>query len=182
MPNTFLDVNTTTGRLDRKTALDVSAGSADAGKVVALNSSGKLDATLFDSATLGGGGDAILCTEALAAGDWVNIFLSGGVRKCRKALAADGTKPAHGFVIAAVTSGGSATVYRGGTNTKIALTGFTTSDIGTPLFLSDSVSGGCTKTPPSTAAHLLQRLGFIADVTGLGFVEAQLDMGYEILL
>ena len=181
MPNTFLDINTTTGRLDRKTASDISAGSADAGKVVALNSSGKLDATLFDSATLGGGGDAILTTEALSAGDWVNIYLSGGVRKCRKALGADGTKPAHGYVLAAVTSGGTATVYRGGTNTKIALTGFTTSDIGTPLFLSASTSGGCTKTPPSTAAQLLQRIGYVSDVTG-SFVEAQLAFEYEILL
>jgi hypothetical protein len=181
VPNTFLDVNTTTGRLDRKTALDVSAGSADAGKVVALNSSGKLDATLFDSATLGGGGDAILCTEALAAGDWVNIFLSAGVRKCRKALAADGTKPAHAYVLIAVSSGASATVFRTGTNTKIALTGFTASDIGGPLFLSDATSGGSTKTPPTVALHLLQRLGFISDVTG-SFVEAQLDMSYEILL
>ena len=181
MPNTYLDINTTTGRLDRKTASDISTGSPDAGKVVSLNTSGKLDATLFDSATLGGGCDAILTTEALSAGDWVNIYLSGGVRKCRKALAADGTKPAHGYVLAAVTSGGTATVYRGGTNTKIALTGFTTSDIGTPLFLSAATSGGCTKTPPSTAAQLLQRLGFIAHVSS-SFVEAQLDFSYEVLL
>ena len=181
MANTFLDINTTTGRLDRKTANDTSAGSADGGKVVALNSSGKLDATLFDSATLGGGGDLIVTTEAVAAGDWVNIFLSGGVRKCRKALGADGTKPAHGFVLVAATSGGTATVYRTGTNTKIALTGFTTSDIGTALFLSDATSGGCTKTPPNTATHLLQRIGYVSDVTG-SFVEAQLAFEYEVLL
>jgi len=179
--NTFLDINTTTGRIDRKSANDVSSGSPDGGKLVALNSSGKLDATLFDSATLGGGGDAIAATEALAAGDWVNIFLSAGVRKCRKALGADGTKPVHGFVLAAVTSGATATVYRGGTNTKVALTGFTTSDIGTPLFLSATTSGGCTKTPPSTAAQLLQRIGYVSDVTG-SFVEAQLAFEYEILL
>lgn len=180
MPNTYLDINTTTGRLDRKTAADASTGAPDAGKVVALASNGKIDPTMIDSTALGGGGDAILCTEALTAGDWVNIFLSGGVRKCRKALAQDGTKPAHGFVTASFTSGASATVYRSGTNTKIALTGFTSSDIGAPVFLSAASSGATTKTPPSTAGQLLQRLGYVSDVNTL--VEAQLDFGYEILL
>jgi len=180
VPNTYLDIDTTTGRLKRQTASDSSTGATDAGKVVALASNGKIDPTMIDSTALGGGGDAILCTEALAQGDWVNIFLSGGVRKCRKALAQDGTKPAHGFVTAAFTSGSAATVYRSGTNTKIALTGFTTSDIGAALFLSPTTSGGCTKTPPTTAGQLLQRLGYISDVNTL--VEAQLDFGYEIIL
>ena len=180
MPNTYLDIDTTTGRLARKTATDVSAGSADGGKVVALASNGKIDPTLIDSTALGGGGDAIPCTEALAAGDWVNIYLSGGARKCRKALAADGTKPAHGFVTSAFASGATATVYRSGTNTKVGLTGFTSSDIGAPVFLSAATSGGTTKTPPSGSLQLLQRLGYVSDVNSQ--VEVQLDFGYEIVL
>ena len=180
MANTYLDIDTTTGRLKRQTASDTSTGAPDAGKVVALASNGKIDPTMIDSTALGGGGDAIICTEALSAGDWVNIFLSGGVRKCRKALAQDATKPAHGFVTAAFASGATATVYRSGTNTKVALTGFTSSDIGTAIFLSASTSGASTKTPPSTAGQLLQRIGYISDVNTL--VEVQLDFAYEIIL
>jgi len=180
VPNTYLDIDTTTGRLTRKSASDSSTGSPDAGKVVALASNGKIDPTMIDSTALGGGGDAIVCTEALTAGDWVNIYLSGGVRKCRKALAQDGTKPAHGFVTASYTSGSTATVYRSGTNTKVPLTGFTASDIGAALFLSATTSGGSTKTPPSTSGQMLQRIGYISDVNSL--VEVQLDFGYEIIL
>ena len=180
MPNTYLDIDTTTGRLARKSATDTSAGASDGGKVIALASNGKIDPTLIDSTALGGGGDAIVCTEALSAGDWVNIYLSGGVRKCRKALATDASKPAHGFVTSAFSSGATATVYRSGTNTKVGLTGFTSSDIGTPVFLSATTSGATTKTPPSTIGQLLQRLGYVSDVNSL--VEAQLDFGYEILL
>jgi hypothetical protein len=178
--NTYLDIDTTTGRLKRVTATDTSSGATDGGKVVALASNGKIDPTLIDSTALGGGGDAIVCTEALSAGDWVNIVLSGGVRKCRKALATDSSKPAHGFVTSAFASGATATVYRSGTNTKIALTGFSSSDIGAPVFLSATTSGATTKTPPSSTGQLLQRLGYISDVNSL--VEAQLDFGYEIIL
>jgi hypothetical protein len=180
MANTYLDIDTSNGRITRHTATDVSAGGADAGKIPALNSSGKFDSTLIDLTGITGTTYAITATEALSDGDWINIYYSSG-KKCRKALATDTTKPANGFVLAAVSNGATATVYTSGVNAHVALTGFTTSEIGKPVFLSAGTSGGSTKTPPSTAGNFLQQVGKVNDVTG-SFVEVQFDIGVEIVM
>jgi hypothetical protein len=103
-------------------------------------------------------------TETLSAGDFVNLFLSGGVIKCRKADATTNGKPAHGFVLGAVTSGTSATVYRI-SNTNTSLTGLT---IGADYYLS-TTAGGVTTTPPSTAGNIVQYLGRASSDTELVF-------------
>jgi hypothetical protein len=61
---------------------------------------------------------SITASEALAAGDLVNIYDSTGA-KCRKADASTSGKEAHGFVLAAVESAASATVYFEGSNTQV---------------------------------------------------------------
>ena len=180
MPNTYLDVDTTTGRLKRNTAITTSAGNADGNKVVSTGANGKIDSSLIDSTVFGGGGDFIVTTEALSPGDWVTIYLSSGVRKCRKALAQDGTRPAHGFVDTAFAIGESAKVFRGGTNAQVALTGFASSDIGAAVFLAAGTPGGSTKTPPSTALQLIQRVGYVVDVGST--VSVQMELGPEIIL
>ncbi|MGX5777505.1 hypothetical protein [Methylorubrum zatmanii] len=62
-------------------------------------------------------------SEALAAGAQVNLWSNGGVLSARNAdaSAANGGKRSDGFVIGAVSSGASATVYRsGGPNTGLS--------------------------------------------------------------
>ena len=63
-----------------------SVGAGDAGKVVALDGSGRIDPTMMPVG-LGADTASIQASEALSAGDFVNIWNSGGAR-VRKADAA----------------------------------------------------------------------------------------------
>lgn len=133
-----------------------SAGSGDAGKLVALNPDGHIDETMLPP---GVGGDVRLieASENLAAGDYVNIHNSSGakVRKADASVAAAG-EIAHGFVLDNVTSGDDATVYFEGTNT--AQSGLTP---GVTYVLSHTTPGGVLPlaSASTTAGHALQILG-----------------------
>jgi len=175
----FLDINTTTGAIVRREAISVSTGTSDADKIVRTKANGQLDESLFPS-TLGAAAETIQASENLAAGDWVNIHEVSGARRVRRAVASDDTRPAHGYVTSAVTSGSNATVYLGGINTEVATTGFVASDVGRAVFLSASTSGGCSKTPPSSAGNVVQRLGYVVEVASK--VRVQLDMSYIVTL
>ena len=137
-----------------------SAGAGDAGKGVALDGTGKLDNSTMP---VGVGADtkALTATEALASGDFVNVYASTGA-KCRKADATT-NKPAHGFVLAAVDQDATATGYFEGTNTQ--LTGLTA---GSPYFLSTS-AGGVTVTAPSASGNIVQRVGVAVSDTEISF-------------
>lgn len=175
----FLDVNTTSGEIERKTAIATSAGATDADKIPRTGPDGKLDAS-FMPATGGESAETVAASEALAAGDWVNFHVVGGARRVRKAVAADNTKVAQGYVAAAVNSGADAQVFTKGINGQVAPAGFTANDVGAPVFLSAGTSGGCSKTPPSGAGNIVQRLGFVVEVSGT--VRVQLDMSYLVKL
>jgi hypothetical protein len=137
-----------------------SAGVADAGKLPALDATGRLDATMMP---VGIAADTAIITtsEALAAGDFVNIHNSTGA-KARKADATISGKEAHGFVLAAVGSGAPATVYFEGSNT--AVTGQTPG----PVFLA-TTAGGATATAPSASGNVVQRIGFATAATVVNF-------------
>ena len=140
------------------TAISSSAGVGDALKVIATNAQGKLDST-FLPAGVGPTTVSIQASENLSAGDFVNIHDATGAR-VRKA---DGSnaRAAHGFVLDAVTSGATATVYRSGSNT--GLTGLVP---GTAYFLSTATAGAATATAPTlTPGHIIQVLG-VADSAG----------------
>lgn len=148
------------GVLTEVFGVQTSAGAANAGDLVSLDDTGRIDNTMMP---VGIGADtAIIPTsEALAAGDWVNIWNSTGA----KARKADGTvagKEAHGFVLAAVTSGGNATVYFEGTNTQVS--GQTPGAV----FLSTTAGQGTT-TPPSATGNVVQRIGFAVSATAVNF-------------
>jgi hypothetical protein len=96
-------------------------------------------------------------TEALAANDLVNIYNSSGA-KVRKANATDGTKPAHGYVKAAVVSGDPAIVYFDGENDGVS--GLTP---GT-YFLS-TTGGQMVTAPPSANGNIAQKVG-VATASG----------------
>lgn len=158
-------------------AITSSAGAADAEKIVATNTSGVLDDSIINAATTGANKTAkfradgtldpsvlptgsgtdsatLPASEALSAGDFVNLWDNAGTTNVRKADAAAEGKRADGFVLEAVTSGANALVYFEGRNTQLSgLTG------GTTLYLSASAPGTATSTAPSTAGNVVQELG-----------------------
>ena len=177
------------GTLTEETSVATSAGAEDEGKIPALNASGILGATIVNSKTTSAGAEdsgkipalgatgkldtsfmptgiaadtaVVAASEALAAGDLVNIYDATGA-KCRKADASTAGKEAHGFVLAAVESAANATVYFEGTNNQV--TGLTPGR----QFLS-TTPGGCTATAPSGSAQVVQRVGFATSATSMNF-------------
>lgn len=149
-----------TGTITEKAAVQSSAGAGDAGKIPALDAAGKLDTTMMPT---GIAADTAIVTasEALAAGDLVNIWNSTGA-KVRKADASTAGKEAHGFVLAAVSSSASATVYFEGTDSQV--TGLTPG----VQFLS-TTPGLATLTAPSATGNVVQRVGFATAATALNF-------------
>lgn len=115
--------------------------------------------TLTISASGGGGGSGIdpellPAGEALAAGDYVNLYLDAGTVKARKA-GGSGKYPAHGFVKAAVSAAATASVYPL-SMTNDALSSLTA---GTTYYLSTSTAGQVQATAPATSGALRQELG-----------------------
>jgi hypothetical protein len=151
------------GTLTEKEATVVSAGAGDAGEIVALDNTGRLDSSVLP---VGIGADTAIVTagEALAAGDFVNVYNDTGA-KVRKADATTAGKEAHGFVLAAVDNGDPATVYFEGTNTQVS--GATAGVV----FLATS-AGGFTSTAPSSTGNVVQKLGVAISTTAISF-EAQ---------
>src|SRR5215831_2342559 len=94
------------GTLTETTAAVTSTADA----IVSLNASGHLDASVLPSG-VGAATQVITASEALAAGDFVNVWNSSGAFRVRKADGSTNGKQAHGFVLAAVASGAAATVY-----------------------------------------------------------------------
>lgn len=177
------------GNIAEEASIESSAGAGDEGKIPSLNSSGVLDSTIVNSKTTSAGaGDSgklpaldaagrldtsfmpigvaadtasITASEALSAGDLVNIWSSTGA-KARKADATTSGKEAHGFVIAAVSSSASATVYFIGSNALV--TGLTPG----VQYLS-TTAGLTTTTPPSGSGNVVQRVGVAVSATNLNF-------------
>jgi hypothetical protein len=149
-----------TGQLTEIAGILTSSGAGDAGKIPQLDGTGRLDATLMPVG-LGADTQAIVTSEALAAGDYVNIHNSSGA-KARKADATTAGKEAHGFVLAAFGSGATATVYMEGTNTQV--TGQTAGRV----YLSTTAGAG-TATPVSGAGQVSQVIGFATSTTTVNF-------------
>ena len=143
-------------------ALVTSAGAGDAGKIPALDATGKLDNSLMPVG-IGADSKILPASENLAAGDKVNVWNDSGTAKARKADATVAGKEANGFVLAAVTSGANATVYFDGTNTQ--LSGLSP---GAVYYLA-TTAGGVTTTPPSGSGNIVQRVGRALSATELTF-------------
>ena len=141
--------------------IDTTTGASDAGKVIGTDSEGKL-AVAFLPDGIGADTKVIVASEALSAGDFVNIFDDSGTIKVRKADATAGfTKSADGFVKAAVSLGQNATVYFDGTNSN--LSGLT---LGVKYYLS-ATAGGVVATAPTTTGYIRQPLGKAMSATEL---------------
>lgn len=98
------------GRTKQLFGLQSSAGAADAGKIIATDATGKLDAS-FLPAGIGANTVSAPASEAFTAGAFVNLFDNNGALGARLADNSNG-RPAHGYVNSAVVSGAAATINR----------------------------------------------------------------------
>ena len=159
----YIDL-TTAGKKTQVVPISTSAGAADAGKMVQTDASGKLDNSLMPSG-LGADSRTVVASEALNAGDLVNLYDNAGTINMRKADAsqANAAYAADGYVLAAVAAGGSGTCYFD--DTISGLSGLT---VGATYFLS-ATAGGITATAPTTAGQCVQSVGKAVSATELVF-------------
>lgn len=175
------------GRTKMIAAILTSSGAGDAEKIVATNASGFLDDTLLNAAESGAnkvlktkadgtidesvlptgiGADVknVVASEALAAGDLVNIWNDGGTEKVRKADATAEGKEAVGFVKSAFTSAATAAVYFEG-----RITGLSGLTPGARQYLSAANAGQPTATAPNSAGNVVQFVGGAVSATEIDF-------------
>jgi hypothetical protein len=135
---------------------------SSANKIAKLDASGKLDSTVMPTG-VGADTASITASEALAAGDLVNVWNNAGTANVRKADGSVSGKEAHGFVLAAFASAASATVYFESTNTQC--TGLTPG----VQFLSAATAGKPTSTAPTGTGKVNQVVGFAISATAMNF-------------
>ena len=139
-----------------------SAGAGDADKIVALDATGRLSSTMMP---VGIAADTalIVASEALTAGDLVNVWNNAGAFNVRKADASTSGKEAHGYVLAAFASSASATVFFEGSDTQVTAL--------TPgkQYLSATTAGRSVATAPSASGQVVQQVGFATSATVLNF-------------
>ena len=145
-------------------ALVTSSGAADAGKIIATNADGKLDASLLP-AGIGANVQIVDASEAIGAGKFVNLWNDAGTLKARLADNSNG-RHAHGFVKDAVASGNPATIYPLDVS-NTALVGLT---VGSRYYL--GTAGGTISTPldpldVANANKVHQYLGIALSATEL---------------
>lgn len=157
---------TTTG-LAEENAVDESTGAGDAAKLVKTNAQGKVDESFLPT---GVGDETFIAeaSEALAAGDFINLFDDAGTLKMRKADASNGRR-AHGFVRASVASAATGTAYGAG-YINDQLSGLT---LAATYYLATSAGTGATAGPTSAASHIHQEIGVALTATALLFVPKQ---------
>lgn len=179
------------GRLKQVAAIATSAGAGDADKIPATGAAGTLDPTLLNAATTGnnkllmtdGSGKidnsvlpsgvgasvvSVTASEALSAGNIVNIYNNAGTPNVRKADATAEGKEANGFVLASVSSSATATVYLDGAQ----ITGLSGLTAGARQYVS-TTAGAVTATPPSTAGNVVQCVGVAVNATTIDFMPAE---------
>lgn len=145
-------------------AIQTTAGAGDAGKILAANAAGKLDESFLPDG-IGASVQIVSASEALVAGDFVNLWNDSGTLKARKADATNG-RAAHGFVKVSVASSADASMYwLDGTNTE--LSGLT---VGARYYL--GAAGVATSVPydptnPANAGYYHQYLGLAVSATEL---------------
>lgn len=141
--------------------IQTSEGAGNAGDIVALDDTGRIDASMMP---VGIGADTaqVEASENLAAGDYVNIWNDGGAFKARKADATTAGNSAHGFVLSAANGGNPATVYFEGTNTQVS--GQTAGNV----FL-QATAGAGGSTVPSASGNVVQQIGVAVSATAVNF-------------
>jgi hypothetical protein len=159
----YLTVNA--GVIEESTGVNTSAGAGDAGKIAKLDASGRWDPSMMP---VGVAADtaSITTSEALSAGDWVNVWNSTGV-KVRKADATTAGKEADGFVLSAFGSGATALVYFEGTNTAVS-----SRTVGAKQWLGTTAGAGV-ETALTGSGNVVQQLGKAISATSVSFEPQQ---------
>lgn len=137
-----------------------SAGAASAGRPLLLDSSGRIDSS---SMPVGLAADtlSVVTSEAISAGDYVNVYNNSGTLTARKADCSNG-REAHGFALVGAASAANVAVYFEGSNTQVS--GKTP---GARQYL--STAGATTATAPTTAGNILQYIGIATSATSINF-------------
>jgi len=158
MANNGRFLNLENGKRKLENAIDSSGGSSDSGKIIKLDSNGKIDISLLPA---GIGEDAIeiAAFEDVSAGDFVNIFDNGGSVAVRKADKSNG-RDANGFVLESAVAPVPVKVFFEGTNSQ--LSGLS---IGERYYL--DTAGAVTNVPTTTTGELHQYLGKAFSATEL---------------
>lgn len=151
------------GRITEILGVQASAGAGNAGDIVALDAAGKLDATMMPVGVVADT-KAIVASEALVDGDFVNIWDDAGTIKVRKADADAVGKEADGFVLAGYAGAAVATVYFEGTNNHLA--GLTK---GARYYLSTAAGGVTDDVSAYSGGKLVQYLGRAVSATEITF-------------
>ena len=141
------------GILTQVEAKIASAGAADSGRVVALDTAGKIDSSMMPVGVVADV-KLIVASEAIGAGKYVNIFNNAGTANIRLADNSNG-RIAHGYLLTAVAIAGTGTVYFEGPNT-----GLTALTAGSRQFL--ATAGGVTATAPVFPAATISQLVGVA--------------------
>lgn len=149
---------------------DVTLNASDVNAVYSVNGKHGTDVNLvFDD--IGGTFNVdttikslILTSEALTAGDIVNVYSNGGNPLVRKANASTSGKEANGFVLNSYTQGAQALVHFNGANTAAS-----NLVIG-KHFLSTTISGKSDTFAPSITGNVFQEVGFAINSTTLIFI------------
>lgn len=157
-------INIVNGIQTRETFIQTTSGAADADKPIATDSGGKL-AEAFLPDGIGADIKVAPASEALSAGDLINLFDDSGTLKARKADASGGVaKKADGFVKSAVSSGQNAAVYLSG-----IITGLTGLTLGVNYYLSGATAGAVVSTAPTTDNYINQLVGKAISATEICF-------------
>jgi hypothetical protein len=151
------------GRKSEKQAVQASTGASDAGKIPALGGDGRFDNSMMPVG-IGADTKTLAASEALSAGNFVNLWNDSGTLKVRKADATAAGKEADGFVLEAAIQGDPVPVYFEGTNTQLA--GLTP---GARYYLSAASPGGVTDTPPTGTGKVVQFVGRAISDTEISF-------------
>ena len=110
--------------------------------------------------------------EAVQAGNFVTLSLSGSMVMVRKASASSTDSPACGYVMKDAVPGENAVVYFDGPNALVptSLSGLVPSDVGSQVWLSPSNPGAVQKSAPIGGAQLKQTLGMVLQYSTVMFV------------
>jgi len=145
-------------------------GATDANKIPNLDANGRITALMLPNG-IGVDVVGVTASEAIAAGDYVNVYSNAGAFAVRKADGASPAKYANGYVLAAVASAASAQVYTDDQNDQV--TGQTAGDV----FLSVTVPGKTQAAAPTVAGQVSQKLGFAVSAT---LIKVKIDQHYVV--
>ena len=160
MANKYISQNA--GRLTEIEANIASAGAADSGKLVALDTAGKISSTMLrDVENL-----VMTAGEALTSSDLVYVYDDAGSAKVKKAVADAAGHEADGYVLASPSEGETTVVYFEG---KLVTSGLVA---GKKYYLSDVTAGDLLAeddTLPAGTGEIMQYVGKAVSTTELMF-------------